>query len=533
MDWTPHHLPYQQTGYFSKIITDYLDGVSALAPFYEHPVTMEGLKASLDARKKVPVDRKTLVTALEDQYQAVDPSPKVVSNIRRLLEENTFTIVTAHQPAIFTGPLYFIYKILHVIKLADRLNREWPDKHFVPVFYMGSEDADLEELGNIYLNGEKLVWDTKQTGAVGRMNTKGLDQLLHRIEGELSVQPHGVGLMEKVREFYLKSPDIQTATFRLLHWLFASYGLVVLIPDMASLKRLMIPVFEDDLFGQIPCRIVEGTIDRLSERYKAQANPRPINLFYLKGDLRGRIEKTGDVYKVHESNLSFTPEEIKKELYEHPERFSPNVILRGLFQETILPNIAFIGGGGETAYWLELKDLFHHYKRPFPLLVLRNSFLLINPLWAERISNAGLQVTGLFQPEEALMNELVRKESQQQLSMEKEIVEAERYYGSLKERARPVDPTLVQHVEALQAKALHPLKELEKKLLKAEKRKFGDRQRQIRTLRSALFPRNGLQERTENFMSWWASNGPAFIADIYRYSPTLEQEFVILTEGHK
>jgi len=533
MDWTPHHLPYQQTGYFSKIITDYLDRAPAQVPFYEHPVSPDGLKAAIDARKKAPVDRKTLVAALQDQYQLVDPSPKVIANIRQLLEENTFTIVTAHQPAIFTGPLYFIYKIIHVIKLADRLNGEQPDKHFVPVFYMGSEDADLDELGNIHLNGEKLVWDTKQTGAVGRMKTKGLDQLIHRIEGELSVQPHGAELMEKVREFYLQSPDIQTATFRLLHWLFAAYGLVVLIPDRADFKRLMIPVFEEDLFQQTPCSIVEATIDRLSEHYKVQANPRPINLFYLKDDLRGRIEKIGDLYKVHESNLSFTPEEIRQELHDHPERFSPNVILRGLFQETILPNIAFIGGGGETAYWMELKDLFHHYERPFPLLILRNSFLLIDTLWAQRTSNAGLKIIDLFLPEDALMNELVKRESQQQLSMEKEIVEAERYYGSLKERARPVDPTLVQHVEALQAKALHPLKELEKKLLKAEKRKFADQQRQIGALRSALFPKNGLQERIENFMSWWASRGPEFIRDIYHYSPTLEQVFVVLTEDHK
>jgi bacillithiol biosynthesis cysteine-adding enzyme BshC len=533
MEWNPHHLPYQQTGYFSKIITDYLDGAAALSSFYQHPVRMEGMRASLEARKKAPVDRKTLVEALRDQYQAVEASPLVTANIDRLLEENTFTVVTAHQPAIFTGPLYFIYKIIHIIKLADQLKREWPDVHFVPVFYMGSEDADLEELGSIYLNGEKLEWGTKQKGAVGRMNTKGLELILNRVEGELSVQAYGGELMEKVKEFYLKSPDIQTATFRLLHWLFAGYGLVVLIPDRASLKRLMIPVFEDDLFQQTPCKIVEETIGRLPAQYKVQANPRPINLFYLEGDLRGRIERVGDVFKVHESDLTFSPEAMREELHRRPERFSPNVILRGLYQETILPNIAFIGGGGETAYWLELKALFHHYGRPFPMLILRNSFLLVETLWAGRAANAGLEIKDLFHSAEALLNELVKREAQQKVSMEKEIVEAERYYGALKDRARSVDPTLVQHVEALQAKALHPLNELEKKLLKAEKRKFGDRQRQIHALRSALFPGNGLQERIENFMPWYASRGLAFIKDIYEHSPTLEQEFVVLTEGHK
>lgn len=533
MDWNPHHLPYRQTGYFSKIITDYLDSVRELTSFYEHPVTLDGIRASLEARGKTRVDRKTLVEALKEQYQAVEDATHVTANIDRLLDENTFTVCTAHQPAIFTGPLYFIYKIVHAIKLADRLNKDIPGKHFVPVFFMGSEDADLEELGNIHLNGERLEWVTKQKGAVGRMNTKGLEKIIDRVEGELSVQPHGPLLMEKVKEFYLKSPDIQTATLRLLHWLFGEYGLVVLIPDRGSLKRLMTPVFEDDLFQQTPCRIVEGTIERIPEPYKVQANPRPINLFYLKGDLRGRIEKTGDVYKVHESALEFTPEAMREELHNFPERFSPNVILRGLFQETILPNVAFIGGGGETAYWLELKDLFHHYGRPFPVLILRNSFLLVEKLWADRTLHAGLVVEDLFRPEDALLTELVRRETQQQLSMEKELEAAERYYGALKERARPIDPTLVQHVEALQAKALRPLKEMEKKLFRAEKRKFADQQRHIHALRSALFPMSGLQERIDNFMPWFAARGRDFIKDIYTYSPTLEQEFVVLMEDHK
>ncbi|HEY4209241.1 MAG TPA: bacillithiol biosynthesis cysteine-adding enzyme BshC [Puia sp.] len=533
MVWNPHHLSYRQTDYFSKLITDYLDGASVLTPFFEHPVNLDGIRASLEARSKVGMDRLTLVGALRDQYQVVEPSPAVTENIDRLLEENVFTVCTAHQPVIFTGPLYFIYKIIHAIKLADRLNMEFPGKRFVPVYYMGSEDADLEELGTVYINGEKLSWNTRQTGAVGRMNTKGLEKIIDRIEGELSVKPHGRLLMEKIKEFYLKSSDIQTATFRLLHWLFAEYGLVVLNADKASLKRLMIPVFEDDLFRQTPCRIVEETIGRFPESYKVQANPRPINLFYLKGDLRGRIERIGDVYKVHESTLEFTPEAMREELHNYPERFSPNVILRGLFQETILPDIAFIGGGGETAYWLELKGLFQHYGRPYPMLILRNSFLLVEKLWVERASHACLAVEDLFRPEDDLLNELVMRESQQQLSMEKELETAERYYGALKERARPIDPTLVQHVEALQAKALRPLKEMEKKLLKAEKRKFVDQRRHINALRSALFPLNGLQERIDNFMPWYAARGAAFIKDILAWSLTLEQEFVVLTEDHK
>jgi bacillithiol synthase len=529
MDWTEHHLPFHQTGYFSRIITDYLEQADALRPFYTHPPNGDGLHQALEVRKKYPVDRAVLVNALQAQYQQVPVIAQASANIAALSNENTFTVCTAHQPAIFTGHLYFIYKILHTIRLASWLATQHPECNFVPVFYMGSEDADLEELGNIYLGGEKLVWETKQTGAVGRMKTKGLDKLLYRIEGELSVQPFGPPLIALLKECYLESPDIQTATFRMIHRLFGESGLVVLIADLAALKKEMIPVFEDDLFNRLPASIVSETIAQIPDHYKVQANPRDINLFYLKDDLRGRIDREGDIFIVHGSTLRFTEAEMRAELQRYPERFSPNVILRGLFQETILPNLAFIGGGGETAYWLEFKALFDHYRVPFPVLILRNSFLLIDRQWQEKMDRAGLSITDLFKPAEELVSEIVRRESENPLSLEREITEANRYYEALKALTRPVDPSLEQHVEALQAKALDPIRTLEKKLLKAEKRKYGDLQRQVHSLKAALFPTGGLQERVENFMPWYAQYGPAFMDELYAHSPALDQDFIILS----
>jgi bacillithiol biosynthesis cysteine-adding enzyme BshC len=361
------------------------------------------------------------------------------------------------------------------------------------------------------------------------MKTKGLDKLLFRIEGELSVQPFGKELMAMLREAYLESPDIQTATFRLLHRLFAEYGLIVLIADLPSLKRLMIPIFEDDLFNNKPSEIVNKTIEQLSVQYKVQANPRAINLFYLKDDVRSRIEQKDDQFIVHDTELRFTKDELKEELHRYPERFSPNVILRGLFQERILPNIAFIGGGGETAYWLELKSLFDHYQTPFPVLVLRNSFLLVERQWKEKAERMGFGLTDLFNPAEELMNQLVKRDSQQNLNLEEEIAVANRYYESLRELARPIDPTLEQHVTALQQKAVEPLRVLEKKLLRAEKRKFADQQRQLQALKAALFPGDSLQERVENFMPWYAAYGKEFIQRLYEHSPALEQQFIVLS----
>lgn len=523
-------LQYSETGYFSKIVTAYLQSKKEIVPFYRHATDINGIKDSIEERKKFPHHRAALVSGLQKQYEAINTSDAVKQQIALLLQEDTFTITTAHQPVIFTGTLYFIYKILHVIKLAASLKVQLPQCNFVPVFYMGSEDADLDELGTIWLNNEKIVWDTPQTGAVGRMKTTGLDKIIARIDGELSVQPHGKELVQLLKDCYLNSPDIQTATFKLIDALFAHYGLVVLIPDNAAFKKLMLPVFEDDLFHQTASGIATKTIEALSAHYKVQANPRAINLFYLKDDIRERIEQDGAEWKVVGRDIRFTKESLQQELQQHPERFSPNVILRGIFQETILPNILFVGGGGELAYWLELKNIFEHYQVPYPVLVLRNSFLLIEKRWKEKIKRLGFCHFDFFKPEQELLTRLVMHNKSGALKLEAELEAVKQFYGALKTKAGEIDTTLEQHIEALRAKATRPLYELEKKMLRAEKRKYKDQLHQIHAVKAALFPMNSLQERIENFMPYYARWGSSFIEMIYNNSLTLEQEFFMLDE---
>ncbi|MBS1668992.1 MAG: bacillithiol biosynthesis cysteine-adding enzyme BshC [Bacteroidetes bacterium] len=528
MDCTASHLAYRETGYFSKLILDYLDSEKSLMPFYRHPVSLAGISEAIKAREQFPTDRKLLVHGLRKQYESITPSVFVNNNIEKLLLSNTFTITTAHQPAIFTGTLYFVYKILHTVKLAAQLSEQFPNNNFVPVYFMGSEDADLDELGHIFMSGQKLEWDTKQKGAVGRMNNKGLEKIITRIEGEISVQPFGKELILLLKESYIGSPDVQTATLKLVHALFEQYGVIVFIPDNAEFKKAMTPVFEEDLFQQTPSKIVERAIQELPEQYKAQAHPREINLFYLKDNLRGRIEKVGDRFIVHDSTISFSEQEIREELKIHPESFSPNVILRGIMQETLLPNIVFIGGGGEMAYWLELKNLFDHFKVPYPVLLLRNSFLVIEKKWSEKMHKLGLTVKDSFKPTDTLFNELVKKSSNHQLTLDNELAEAKAFYEKLKAIASKVDSSLEKHADALYAKTANRLHGFEKKLLKAEKRKFDDQQRQIQMLKSALFPLNNLQERIDNFMPFYAKWGKAFIDMLYKHSLTLKQDFIIL-----
>lgn len=520
---------YESTGFFSKLVADYVSGNDNLREFYKHLVSLDGIKDSIAERKRFQTNRKLLVTELARQYEGIHLNALQNKNLQSLLSEETFTITTAHQPNIFTGPLYFIYKILHAIKLANELKRQLPAYDFVPVYYMGSEDADLEELGYIYLNGEKKVWQTNQTGAVGRMKVdKAFLHLIASIKGEIGVHPYGEELVAIFSACYRLGNTIQQATLELVNHLFADYGLLVVIPDNAALKQSFNGVVKKELKEQFSYKAVTVTITELQKHYKAQTGGRELNLFYLFEDKRERIELVPNGFAVTSLNKEWTLEEMLFELEQYPDRFSANVILRGVFQETILPNIAFIGGGGELAYWLELKNVFEAAQVPYPLLVLRNSFLLVKESFTERISKLGFNITDFFANETALVNELVKKKSSIKLSLEEEREAMSLIYSRIKNSASFIDTTLLMHIDALQKKTLKRIGELEKKMLRTEKRKFGDEQHQIAAIKSILFPKNNLQERIDNFAPFYAVGGKEWIAFIYNHTFALEQLFSIV-----
>jgi bacillithiol biosynthesis cysteine-adding enzyme BshC len=530
MDFSVSTIKYSETGYFSKIAIDYLNQADFLKDFYIHAPNTDGIKAAIKARQSFPTNRSLLVQELKDQYQGIDLTAKQEQNLLSLLDANSFTITTAHQPNIFTGPLYFIYKIFHVIKLAEEFNASLEGYHFVPVYYMGSEDADLDELGYINIDGKKLVWETSQTGAVGRMKVdKKLVQLIKEIYGQIGVLPFGNEMAGLLRSAYTIGKTIQQATLELVNSLFAEYGLMIVIPDNARLKKSFQPVIEKELKTQFSHHAVQETITSLSDHYKVQAGGRELNLFYLFEDKRERIELKNNLYTVQSLQLSWNLEGILQELELFPERFSANVILRGVFQETILPNILFVGGGGELAYWLELKKVFAAAEVPYPVLLLRNSFALVREQQEVIMEKFGFSKKDLFQPAVFLINELVKRESLLSLDLVEELNTAKLYYTALKAKAGRINASLGEHVSALETKAIKRLVELEKKMLRAEKRKFDVQQQQIIAFKKSVFPANSLQERTDNLSAWYARYGKGFMQMIHEASLGLEPDFIWIT----
>lgn len=528
------YLPYADTGYFSQLVINYLNRSKDLEDFYTYTPDAAGVQSAIADRKNFPIDRKVLVDTLRKQYEALPPYQAVTKNLDLLLNENTFTICTAHQPNLMTGYLYFIYKIIHAIKLAEELKRLHPENNFVPVYYMGSEDNDLDELGTFRYEDRKFVWDANgQAGAVGRMDTTSLKPLLQELFKLLGPPGNNLEEIKKLlEETYLKHKTIGQATQYLVHELFGRFGLIVLDPDEAVFKRSIIPIIEEDLLKQTAYNVVSSTIDKLSGHYKAQAHPRPVNLFYLDNQLRERIEKTGDKWQVVNTNIQWNESELLTALQSHPERFSPNVILRGLFQETILPNVAFIGGGAEVAYWLQLKDIFTHYKVFYPAVLLRQSALWISSHAAKTRKQSGLSIEATFRKELDLVKDYVLQNSEDDWQTSEETVVVEKTLEQLKHKATALDPTLRSSADAALTKIRHQLQVLEKKMYRAEKRKMQTQLARITKLKKMLFPNDGLQERIENFLPYYLQYGKDYFSTLKDATKPLDNKFLIIEEEY-
>lgn len=531
MSFTASFMNFEETGNFSALVLDYLKADESLKSFYRHPATLEGIKQSIEERKGFKTDRKLLVDQLKFQYRDVSPNSLQLSYIEKLLQENTFTITTAHQPNIFTGHLYFIYKIMHAIKMADELQKLIPENNFVPVYYMGSEDADLEELGEVVVAGKKLVWETKQTGAVGRMHIDAAFlKIIKEIGGQIGVQQFGAAMISKMEKAYTIGKSIETATFEFVNDLFASFGLIILLPDEATLKKSFEPVIKKEIEEQFSSRELQKTIAAFPPKYKIQAAGRDLNLFYLDKDSRQRLLLRETGFAIENTDRVFTKQTMLEEIENEPRNFSANVILRPLYQEYILPNIVFIGGGGELAYWLELKSVFAAASIPYPVLMLRNSFALLDKKTAAAIKKLNFSFADFFKGEHELVNAVVVRDSENKISVSEEKFALLKIYSTLRKDAAAVDKSLERHVWALQAKAINHIDQLEKKMIRSAKKGFKVQIKNISKIKSILFPAGTLQERVEGLLYFYSEFGTALLQDIYENSPALEPKFVLLTE---
>ena len=528
-------IPFRKTGYFSELICDYLEEDIALKSFYGRYPNLERFKDQLtEKQSSFPKEgREVLVNSLQKQYEGFQVSGATKSNISLLKKNTTFTITTGHQLNLFTGPLYFLYKIISTINLTRKLNKVHPEYHFVPVYWMATEDHDFEEINYFNFRGKKLRWNPahRKEGAVGKLATTGLDVLFEAFSQEIGGGQNAETLKGLFKKAYLKHTNLTDATRFLANVLFGEYGLVILDGDDRELKNLLVPYVKRDLLDGLSYKKVEETIARLQEipkNYGIQVNPREINYFYLLDGHRERIIGKEGRFYVNNTQLEFSEEEILKELQAYPERFSPNVICRPLYQEVIMPNLCYIGGGGELAYWLQLKSFFKETQIPFPILLLRNSALVISGKQRDKLNRMNLEVSDLFLGQTTLINKRIREISNINIdfSLQKEFLQQQ--FEDLYKVAEQTDKSFLGAVKAQEAKQLKGLDKLEHRLLKAQKRKLQDQVLRITTLQDDLFPGHSLQERNLNFSELYLEYGKELVPNLMKALEPLSGNFTII-----
>ncbi len=511
---------FEQTEMFSKLFLDYINENDQVKPFYNRFPSHSAFLEQLKHKNFTQEQRDLLRNVLEEQYTQVGNSSEVLNNIQSIAAPNTYTVTTGHQLNIFTGPLYFIYKIVSVVNICKQLKKEHPDYNFVPVYWMASEDHDFEEINHFFLEGEKYSWNTDQKGAVGRFSVNGLSELSEKIPGKSKV----------FYDAYHENDCLADAVRAYVHALFKDQGVVVVDADNRLLKASFKSVMLDDLQNHSAERLVHATTAAIKEAgYKTQVSAREINFFYLDNGIRERIVANENGYEILHTDLRFTEAEMKDIIDNEPEKLSPNVVLRPLYQETILPNLAYIGGPAEMVYWLQFSEMFGHYKVPFPILMPRN-FALVVPSYVNRkIKKTGLPTTSFFSNENVLIKDFLVHDEDVDFNLDEQRSEVEQTFEKIKNKAEGIDKSLLQFVDSVLTRANKELDNIESKLIRAEKKKNKTKVGQILSVKEALFPNGTPQERKENMMRFYLSD-EKFIDHLVELFDPFNFKFNILTE---
>jgi bacillithiol biosynthesis cysteine-adding enzyme BshC len=528
MSFNLKKISIQESNQFSKLMIDYVSNSAEIKPFINQHFSTIKMDSLVDNLKFDNNQRLMLFDELLNQYVGFEVSGSTKENIISIKNNNTFTVTTGHQLCLFTGPIYFIYKILTVIVQCEELNKKHPNYHFVPVFWMAGEDHDKEEINHAHVFGKKITWETTQHGKVGKFNLEGIHEIIHQLNeilGQSITTDSIIQLIEKTYSF----SNLNDATRYLVNALFGQYGLIIIDPDHAPFKK----VFSDEIKKEIRTSFVEKNVletnaSLINKGYKAQVNPRTINLFYAKGSVRERLVFSENKYQVLNTDLSFSENEINFLIDNNCEVFSPNVLMRPLYQQKLLPNLFYVGGPGEIAYWLQLKASFDDAAIFFPVLQPRKFALLFNEKHVLKWNSLGLNTEDVFLSSDEIDKKIVAAEF---MGYDEEKNNIDQLFNALKQKVTEIDQSLAGTVDAEKQKTLKSLEHLEQKIKKSLKQKNEITIQQIKKIKNAYFPEQTIQERKDNFLNFYSKN-LFFIDQLKRTFETTtssECDYLILT----
>ena len=527
------YLDLNITNHLPKITTDYLNNKKNIKNLYNRSFNIKNFSKQIEEKKKNYDDdfRSIICDALTKNYKKIKNNSIQINAIKDLKKSNSFTVTTGHQLNLFTGPLYFFYKIIDTIKICEVLKSEYPKNTFFPIFWMASEDHDYKEIRFFNTNLKKFFWDISSDGTVGKLKTNSLKKMFDELSNFFEKDNlNSKKIIELFKNSYLKNKNLSEATFHLVHELFGKYGLLILDADNGSLKKIILKEFISEIKKQNCFKSVNDSNESLrKQNFKPQVNPREINLFYINKNSRKRIFKIKNKYALTNSQINFKEEELIDEIINFPERFSPNVLLRTIYQEKILPNLAYVGGGSEIAYWLQLKNLFKLNKITYPILKVRSSVLLISKKNIRKCEKLNINVSDLFKSKSNLELHFLKQLDENILDLTKIKNLITKNFKDLYALSSKTDKSFLGALKAQEKKQINGILNLEKRLIKSEKKNKEDKLMRLKKIKEELFPNNSLQEREINFSEFYQYHGSEFIDILFANIDPFNNKFLVIS----
>jgi bacillithiol biosynthesis cysteine-adding enzyme BshC len=530
-DCTDCTIPYGEMPGFPNLFLDYISEFENVSPFYKHNFrntdSYPELFKSICRHSSKQAETAALI---EEQYRDYLASGKTRDNIAALKKPNTIAIVTGQQLGMLGGPLYTIYKTFTAIKLAEELRIKHPAFNFVPVFWLEGEDHDFEEVRHVTLpdpNGgvKKISYglletiDEEKSSVGGIKITPEIEQFLDEVKASLRGTEFTQELLDAVTRYYEPGKTFVNAFRDLLFFIFDRYGLVIFNPSDPEAKKIVQAVFLKEIqeFRAHTVALIERSAE-LENVYHAQVKVRPVNLFYNLNGKRFAVEPDDEGgFRLRKKRVKFTPDELLREASEHPERFSPNVLLRPICQDTLFNTGFYIAGPAEVSYFAQVMPLYDFFSIPAPVIFPRASVTLLEKHLSDSLQKNKLKLQNLFLDEKELHDLLISHALPFNLNdlftaTEKEVVDA---IAKLQATLIGVDKTTADGADRYKVKMIAALAEYKNKAIEAEKRKQETVIRQSQKLLNAVYPEGKLQERSYNFLAYANRYGLSVLDKIY------------------
>jgi len=515
-----------------NLFLDYLYEFENVQEYYKHNFRNKDnylplFKSISENRKKHSLD---LTSILNKQYSELNNvSGKTTRNIELLKNEKTIAIVTGQQLGIFSGPLYTIYKVITSIRLSKQFNERYDEYKFVPVFWLEGDDHDFNEVRSINLfdNENSIINlgykeeisndDAKQS--IGKIIfDESLNDFFSLFENNLRDTEFKNELVSKLKECYQVGKTFKQSFKELIFWLFDEYGLIILDPQDPKVKSLLKPIFKKEVtdFTIHTQKLIQVSA-KLEESYHAQVKVKPVNLFYHTDDGRYSIEPVDDIFKLRRKRKQFTKDEIIAEIENSPERFSPNVLLRPICQDYLLPTGLYIAGPSEISYFAQVTPLYDFYNIITPIVYPRSSVTIVEKNIAAALDKYDLTLNDIFPGFDELKEKVIAGLSENDIekAFEEALTEIELTFDRLKENLFAVDKTLVDASSKYRERVVSSINELKSKATKAKETKHETTIRQLTRISNLLYPLGNLQEREINFTYFYNKYGKDFIKKIY------------------